>query len=81
MILSHTTSGMQYEESTPVTSDINTASKESVVSAYLSIKHSLLITQLNSTFRIGSKSIDINMYKRKSHHLIVGISKYLNIVD
>ena len=31
MIQSHTTSGMQYEESTPVTSDINTASKESVV--------------------------------------------------
>ena len=31
MILSHTTSGMQYDESTPVTSDINTVSKESVV--------------------------------------------------
>jgi hypothetical protein len=28
MILSHTTSGMQYEESTPVTSDINTAQKK-----------------------------------------------------
>ena len=53
MILSHTTSGMQYEESTPVTSDINT-SKESVLPLSLSIKHSLLVTQLNSTFRIGS---------------------------
>ena len=47
---------MQYEESTPVTSDINTAQRESVVdSLALSIKHSLLITQLNSTFRMGSK--------------------------
>jgi hypothetical protein len=31
MILSHTTSGTQYDESTPVTSDINTAQKKSVV--------------------------------------------------
>jgi hypothetical protein len=28
MILSHTTSAMQYDESTPVTSDINTAQKK-----------------------------------------------------
>jgi hypothetical protein len=61
MILSHTTSGMQYQESTPVTSDINTAQKKVYYSLALSIKHSLLVTQLNSTFRMGSYRVKSNL--------------------
>jgi hypothetical protein len=58
MILSHITSGIQYEKLIPVTSDINMWSEENVVRLTF-IKRSLLITQQNSTtFRIGSKSYD-----------------------
>ena len=55
-ILSHITSGMQYEISTPVNSDINTSQKKVQYSLAFSIKRSMLITQQSSTtFRIGSK--------------------------
>ena len=46
MDLSHTISGMQYHESTPVTSsDINTTQKKVQYSLAILIKCSLLITQ------------------------------------
>jgi hypothetical protein len=46
MDLSHTISGMQYDESTPVTSsDINTTQKKVQYSLAILIKCSLLITQ------------------------------------
>ncbi|MGH9978741.1 MAG: hypothetical protein ACRD8Z_23350, partial [Nitrososphaeraceae archaeon] len=44
-ILTHITSDMQYEKSTPVTSDIKLSQKRMQYSLAFSIKHGLLITQ------------------------------------